>query len=93
MTIAKKEGGEINSDSYVHLGKDGKILSIAPIRQVPMLEEMVGEESVESEAIVQQDFFNMVKAEQEYIRQDLELSDEVPTHCFVIMQIDDETKG
>lgn len=32
MTIAKKEGGEINSDSYVHLGKDGKILSIAPKR-------------------------------------------------------------
>lgn len=48
---------------------------------------------VESEAIVQQDFFDMVKSEQEYIREDLELSDDVPTHCFVIMEIDDETKG
>jgi hypothetical protein len=29
ITIAKREGGEINSNSYVHLGKDGRILSIA----------------------------------------------------------------
>lgn len=30
--------------------------------------------------------------ELEYLRKDLRLSDEVPTHCFVIKEIDDETK-
>ena len=29
MTIAKREGGDINSDSYVHIGKDGLILTVA----------------------------------------------------------------
>jgi hypothetical protein len=93
MTIAKREGGDINSDSYVHIGKDGLILTVADKRETIMLEEEEAREIVDDEVIVREDFHQMVYEEQEFIRRDLELSNQVATHCFKIMEIDDMTKG
>lgn len=39
MNIAKKEGGDINSNSFVTLGKNGKCLAIAPPLEQAALEE------------------------------------------------------
>lgn len=92
VTIAKREGGDINSDSYVHIGKNGMILTVAEPRETAMLEEEAAREILDDHTIAREDFYKMVHDEQEFIRRDLELSAKVPTHCFKIMEIDDDTK-
>ena len=52
MTIAKREGGDINSDSYVHIGKDGLILTVAEKKETIILEEEAVREVVDDETIV-----------------------------------------
>lgn len=61
MTIAKREGGVINSDSYVHIGKNGMILSIASKAEIGMIEEEEARYIVEDESIIQEDFHKMVQ--------------------------------
>lgn len=61
MTIAKREGGEINSDSYVHIGKNGMILTVAERAEPIMLEEEAERVVEDDHIIAKEDFFAMVQ--------------------------------
>jgi len=60
MKIAKREGGEINSDSYVHIGKGELILSVAEKHETAMIEEEAAGEIIDDETIAREDFHTMV---------------------------------
>lgn len=90
MRVATKEIGEINSNSKVHFYKDNLVLDI--VKHTPEIELSEGDFFINESKIIQSNYNAVVEGSLEYVRKDLELTEEVPTHCFIIMEIDDDTK-
>lgn len=91
MSLAKKDAENIASGSYVCLSSGEEEFLDVRGSEEPSKVALIAGLNIYGEKIAQPDFEKALKETQDYVRRDLEFNRKLPEHCFMIMELDEES--